>query len=83
MVSHEGFLLTNPKDNNCDLEVLWTNSLGQIKRLAVVKPGTQELIEKSNVTIKEVALPQHFSFENGSLVPDKRRHVPGLRRVLS
>ena len=78
-MSNEGFYVTNPKNNNADIEVRFVNTLGVDTRFALLKPGQNARVDKRGVSIKEIPHPPKFEIKlDGTLVRDTRKIPPKI-----
>lgn len=78
-MSNEGFYVTNPKNNNADIEIRFVNSLGVDVRFKLLKPGQNTLVDKRGVSVKEIPHPPRFELRgDGTLARDTRTKPPKL-----
>ncbi len=70
-MSAEGFVVSNPKDNNVDLEVTFVGRDGTRKKFKTLRPGEACRCDKKRVTVEEVARPPRLLITEHGFVPDK------------
>jgi hypothetical protein len=73
-VSSEGYVISNPKGNNRDLEIHFRGRNGSQKKFKTLRPGEACRCDKRLVTIMEKARPPRLQLlKNGQLVKDRKR----------
>jgi hypothetical protein len=72
-VSSEGYIISNPKTNNRDLELSHLKA-GVRKKIKTLRPGEAFKCERREVLVTEVRRPPRLQLlKDGSFVDDRRR----------
>jgi hypothetical protein len=70
-MSAEGFIVSNPRNNNVDVEISFVGRDGSVKKFKTLRPGEGCLVDKKVVTIAERRRPPRLlANSDGTCVPD-------------
>lgn len=76
----EPYTISNPRENNRILSVNRLTPGGQLKTIALVRPGETYRADLDHLTIRTLPLPARIVLmQDGSIRPDTNNRPPRLR----